>query len=44
MAIQKEAQKCEPGFLNAYFLGLAGDGVANDDICKFQEGGIIFYS
>lgn len=38
MGIQNEARKCDPGFLNAYFLGPAGDSVAKDDICKFQEG------
>lgn len=37
-AIQNEAQKCDLGFLNAYFLGLAGASAAKDDICKFQEG------
>ena len=35
MVTQNEAQKFDPELLNAYFLGLAGDAIAKDDIYKF---------
>lgn len=36
--MQNEVQKYDLRTLTVNFLGLAGDAVAKDDICKFQEG------
>lgn len=36
--MQNEVQKFDLGTLTVHFLGLAGEAVAKDDICTFQEG------